>query len=208
MPVYIVLTCDNCNKSFKRLKSLDKERKKIGVTTTYCSRACSSRHYSKNHNMEVKCQKCNKVFFVAISRKKRTKKFYCSGCFGSKTSLVCKTCSKPYDVYDSVIEFNSGSSYCSRECFGIGNRKPWNTVKRSNLKSRWLLEFGEKSLVCTRCGHDKPYNIHLHHKMYVKNGGITDPSNLEPLCRNCHGTEHYENGEDLDFGEKQHYKKL
>lgn len=71
------------------------------------------------------------------------------------------------------------------------------------IKTRWISEFGIETLICNRCGHDKHYNIQLHHKKYIVNGGETHPKNLEPLCRNCHGEEHYENGYDSDFGEKQ-----
>lgn len=59
------------------------------------------------------------------------------------------------------------------------------------LVKKWLLEFGEKSLTCTRCGYNKNQRlIVLHHKTYFNMGGDHDLDNLEPLCIRCHAEEH------------------
>lgn len=86
--------------------------------------------------------------------------------------------------------------YCSIICKALAQRKEWNNLGRRQLKQRYMKEFGIQSLKCVRCGHDKIYNIEIHHKIYCVNGGDNNPTNLEPLCCNCHGIEHYEHGKD------------
>jgi 5-methylcytosine-specific restriction endonuclease McrA len=75
--------------------------------------------------------------------------------------------------------------------------KPMKELDRAGLRRKWINDLGEESLFCYRCGYDENIKcIHIHHVIYVCNGGTNDPSNLEPLCLNCHTDEHTKNGPD------------
>lgn len=139
------------------------------------------------------CSVCGRNYDKPHPERKSIKS-YCPDCRGHST-VVCTVCKKEFNCWNSKLRKDS-NRVCSIKCKSIVQRIPWELLTRGMLKQRWLKEMG--SLKCTRCGHDKPFNIEIHHKIYVKNGGTHNPTNLEPLCRNCHGTEHYENGKDED----------
>ena len=96
-----------------------------------------------------------------------------------------------------MVKFPSGEPLkkicCSKKCRDIALRVDWNELTRGMLKQRWQKEFGKEDLYCRRCNYKNIYNIVIHHKQYVINGGDNNPNNLEPLCLNCHGEEHYNN---------------
>lgn len=139
------------------------------------------------------CSVCGQEFEKKSSY--QGKKAYCPDCRGSE-EYICHVCGDSFKVYKSRVRFTGPPTCCSNECRRIWIRKPWEETSRQGLKLKWIREFGEETLVCNRCGHDKPYNIELHHIVYKQEGGSNDPGNLEPLCLNCHGVEHYENGPD------------
>ena len=122
-------------------------------------------------------------------KQNKIKKFYCNDCRGVVT-LVCPICKKTFKKWKSQT-VGKKNIFCSVKCKALSQKREWNELSRRNLKKRWISEFGEESLLCNRCGHDKRYNIELHHIVYVCNGGTHVPENLELLCKNCHGTEHY-----------------
>ena len=164
----------------------------------YCSKACFNNYRSDQTAILVNCSVCGAEVRRYRRLPNKTGRYYCKKCRGM-TKMICANadCRKPmtrsnHDVRKYI------NLYCSSKCKHIGERKQWNDVPRSNLKTRYIAVFGIESIICNRCGYSKSYNIQIHHKIYVSKGGSNHPDNLEPLCRNCHGEEHYENGDDYD----------
>lgn len=162
----------------------------------YCSKECFSK-YREKRIIFVQCAVCGKTLRRYKRSKSNTGKYYCNSCRGTVT-VYCAICGEQmkrskYDTRKYKI------LYCSEKCRAIGSRKDWNAISKGMLKYHWTMIFGEKSLVCKRCGYDKSYNVQLHHKKYIMNDGDNHPENLEPLCRNCHGEEHYKHGKDSDI---------
>lgn len=141
----------------------------------------------------VFCKTCNK----SMERPRYKSRGYrptCPDCRGKSVDLVCCVCGKSFRRWKSqMVDFFKKLPYkrntCSLKCKNISLRIAWNDLTRSMLKQRWMKEFGQ--LVCSNCGHSKSFNLIIHHKKPVSEGGTNDPSNLEPLCRNCHGEKHY-----------------
>ena len=191
----ISFKCAGCKKlASKRPK--DFNRTKRNGFKHYCTRACFDNHVRKRR-ISVHCKVCHQKMVRPKSLKSKTGRYFCGKCRGT-IHVPCATCSKNVlrtksdtRIYDKL--------YCSTKCSGVGRRKDWDDLPLAQLRHHWIAIFGKESLVCNRCGYDKPYNIQLHHKKYVCKGGSNQPSNLEPLCRNCHGEEHYERGNDSDF---------
>lgn len=153
----------------------------------------SKKERKKQPLIETECCKCHKKISKG-SNSIRNKNF-CDDCHGS-VILICPVCKNEFNKWKSQL-MSYGQKpqniFCSMKCKALSQRKDWNKLSRKSLKQRYIKEFGEESMYCRRCGYNKNlYNINLHHKVYVINGGDNDPDNLEPLCLNCHGDEHYE----------------
>lgn len=194
MPTYKQITCANCNNTVNRTLSQYNQSLRQGAVNFYCSKDCFVAH--KSNKVSISCSVCSVEYKVTLS-KSQPKKHYCKDCMGKKVEIICCICSKKVIRYSSTLRNyvtrNSPSkNYCSTKCKNIGSRVPWNQLTRSMLKQRWCSEFGESDLYCRRCGHNKKFNIVIHHKKYITNGGDNNPKNLEPLCLNCHGEEHYQ----------------
>lgn len=143
---------------------------------------------------EVCCSVCDKNYVPKFQQAMPSLKYFCPDCRGM--SLIdCSVCHKKFKQRNAAIR-NRKNLCCSVKCKSVLQRKDWNDLSRNALKQRWIKEFGEDKFKCNRCGHDKIYNMVLHHIKYVKNGGTNAPENLEPLCLNCHGIEHFEKGND------------
>lgn len=176
-------TCEYCKLEFK---------KRSNSPNKFCSRKCFMDSVKKKH--EVICSVCDKKYTPKNRQTSPSIKHFCPDCRGM--SLVeCSVCSKEFKVRNSSTRARK-NTWCSVNCKAIGQRKDWNNLTRNMLKQRYKKELG--NLVCRRCGHDKEFNIVIHHKRYVRNGGDNMPENLEPLCLNCYGIEHYQHGKDND----------
>lgn len=144
---------------------------------------------------EVECHVCHINYVPANKQSTPSIRYTCPDC-REKVSLICPVCDVKFERHKSRLRQRK-TLCCSVKCKGLFQRKDWNDLSRNNLKQRWVNEFGVENFVCKRCGHDKAYNIALHHIKYVSQGGDNSPENLEPLCLNCHGIEHYGRGKDL-----------
>lgn len=192
MATLVDCKCHRCGIEFKRELGEYNHNKGILKAPQYdfCSPECFIAFRQKD-NIIVKCEICGKDIVKTPSKYKqnKSKKFYCNDCRCS-VNMICPICGKTFKKWKSQVK-GKKNVFCSKECKAISQRKDWNDLDRGYVKNRWIRDFGEDSLVCNRCGHDKIYNIELHHIIYVCNGGTHDIENLEPLCKNCHGTEHY-----------------
>lgn len=74
-----------------------------------------------------------------------------------------------------------------------------NTIRR--LTKKVLLSAGRDIIKCERCGYVDYFKEELprHHK--DRNRSNNDPTNLEVLCRTCHGAEHFNDRERNEKGQ-------
>lgn len=184
----ISLTCATCRTKFSRgLTNYRSENK-----AHFCSRTCYHAH--RTTKRKIKCATCQKLFMPNRVLAMRSKRNYCPLC-RMPVACICPVCGEKFVQRPSRIRKRK-RLFCSTKCKATGQRKDWALLSRSMLKQRWVKEFGRGSLVCCRCGHDRVFNVIIHHKQYVSKGGTNAVENLEPLCLNCHGIEHYEHGHD------------
>lgn len=179
-----VCNCSFCDKEFI------KKNNKIW-NNVYCGKECFLK--AKKNKKEQTCSVCN-ILYMPKNSKNKSIINTCPSC-REKVNLNCPVCNKSFQRHKARIRTRK-TLCCSHECKSIHQRKDWNDLSRNNLKQRWIKEFGIENFVCKRCSHNEIFNIVLHHIIYVKNGGKNTPDNLEPLCLNCHGIEHYKNGKD------------
>ena len=199
MTTTLKLTCACCDEPFEKAlgeynRSRNSRRKPGSKWRDFCSQECF--RYFHGSKEDVECSVCGAVEQRTASQREQRKRFFCKNCRRS-VKVPCSACGKELTRWASKVR-GKKNVYCDRQCKAKGQRVPWNDLTLGMLKQRWVKEFGEAALVCNRCGHDKGYNIRMHHIQYVSDGGDNEPANLEPLCRNCHGIEHYENGADTD----------
>ncbi len=161
----VSVSCHYCKKDFL-VKNWMRDQKKRGK---YCSRSCSSKavgvlntEKAKNNYITLQCAHCKKDF-------KRRK---------------YKTNTSKHGIY-----------FCNKTCKGEAQRlggckeilPPHYGTGRVNYREKALREFDHK---CGRCGYNKCLSVlEVHH--IDRNRDNNDVSNLELLCRNCHGEEHY-----------------
>ncbi len=148
-----------------------------------------SEDYKRHPN--TKCAVCGILIYrrpVQILASKG--RAYCSqACYG-------KSCRKeePCTVCGTLILASANKKTCSRACAnthraGIRYKinSPRDKVKNQKaLKIRLLNVRGKK---CERCGYNKYEVLVVHHKDRNRNHNELD--NLELICPNCHGEEHY-----------------
>ena len=199
MATVLRLICAWCDEPFEKglgeyNRSRNSRRKPGNIWRDFCSRECF--RYFVGNKEPVPCSVCGTSVLRRASARKKRKTFFCKSCRKSVT-VPCSACGENITRWASQVR-GKKNVYCNKQCKAIGQRVPWDELSRGMLKHRWAREFGEESLVCNRCGHDRLFNIVMHHRKYRVNGGDNQPENLEPLCRNCHGIEHYENGVDPD----------
>jgi len=182
--------CSGCNKTFSKSENRIQTWLKRRNQRHFCSKKCRRELTVKTHT--VGCSVCKNYFIKVGMPTDRIKNHYCPNCRG-KVEFKCCICGKSYKRYKSAIRFRKRKkNYCSKQCKNVGQRMDWGVItNRASLRLKWVRQFGKAALICVRCKYDKPYNIELHHKIYVVDGGSNNPDNLELLCKNCHGEEHY-----------------
>lgn len=67
------------------------------------------------------------------------------------------------------------------------HNRPHDKVK--NLRSLKLRLLGVRGEKCERCDYDKREILVVHHKDRNRKNNVLE--NLELICPNCHGEEHY-----------------
>ena len=98
----------------------------------------------------------------------------------------------------TLILASANKKTCSRACANksrVGNlykigRPSKDKVKDQRMLKRRLIE--ERGHECERCGYEKTEILNVHHKN--RDRSHNDLSNLELICPNCHGEEHYLEG--------------
>lgn len=119
-------------------------------------------------------------------------RYFCSrDCYNTsrpKGVKLCPVCNDPLPTKNCIT--------CSRRCANMNRRgisykigQPRNNKKIiDDLKKKLFILRGPK---CERCPHDNLNVLQAHHIIPVHKGGKDEISNLEILCPNCHGAEHY-----------------
>lgn len=87
-----------------------------------------------------------------------------------------------YPIYDKT----HGHIYGKQEPDGNqGGSKPTTKRSVSETKKKWVAS--NQNWTCVRCQQKLPAWFEVDHKVRLEYGGTNDVSNLEALCRDCHG---------------------
>ena len=62
-----------------------------------------------------------------------------------------------------------------------------NSVKRSVSETKKKYIASQQNWMCGKCGKQLPAWFEVDHKVRLEHGGDNHISNLEALCRDCHG---------------------
>ena len=62
-----------------------------------------------------------------------------------------------------------------------------NTTKRSVSETKKKYVASQQQWKCRKCGSQLDASFEVNHKIALHSGGSNHVSNLEALCRNCHG---------------------
>ena len=156
---------------------------------------------------KIVCEECGKEHFVRIRKNRHGQNFrFCSGqCATSnrfkdtRRNLICAWCKTPFVKHDSKLQNSkSGLFFCCRKCKdeaqklgGIKEIQPphFGTASPLHTYRRIFVDNGGE-FKCKRCGYDEFENcVEVHHIDHNRENN--HPSNLMPLCCNCHNAYHY-----------------
>jgi len=153
------------------------------------------------------CANCRAVFEAALREHKRGNGRFCSmhcNAVNAARSRVrpsvivrCATCDAELRRPPSrVRNARSPVFFCSKSC---KTRFQWTTERRPHHYTTGIPTYRERALAayparCSRCGWERlPAILEVHHRDRDRENNAVD--NLEILCRNCHGEEHYRHGD-------------
>lgn len=74
-----------------------------------------------------------------------------------------------------------------------------STLNKKTVERRRAQVFCKDACEC--CGIDDPRVLVVHHKIPLAKGGLTEESNMETLCCNCHALAHWELSQPRDIAE-------
>ena len=72
-------------------------------------------------------------------------------------------------------------------------RSGGNSTKRSVSETKKKYVASQQNWKCAKCGQQLAASFEVNHKMDLQFGGTNHVSNLEALCRNCHGEKTMQN---------------
>ena len=149
----------------------------------------------------VRCQICDKAFYIKPNRLARGWGKYCSNqCkhIGKKNGkqIACTVCGQlTYKVPKDIARSRSGKLFCSKSCQTIWrNSKVYIGDKHPNWKSgetayRGILKRTGSAQICARCLTNDTRLLAVHHR--DRNRQNNNPANLLWLCHNCHHLVHH-----------------
>ena len=198
------LTCAWCGKDFDRALYQHEKALKRGITTAYCSRACSSAHHAvKNAKM---CAHCGKP--MPGKRNNRYCSPECRTLANPRKVLrdrACEWCEMPFHPVHSKVRF------CSRTCASAAHSVRMRGKGNSNYKTgtsyaKWYAEmrpliFERDMYRCVVCQAEAQMEtvtwkgqlidrttLVVHH--IDDNPANNTPENLITLCKTCHAVHH------------------
>lgn len=146
--------------------------------------------YKRNPN--ANCFVCKKsVYRRPVQLQASQGRAFCGmNCYG-----VSQRKEKPCVVCGIAILASKHARTCSRACsnkyragikYKIGRPLKDKVKNQRSLKIRLISQRGSR---CERCEYKKVEILHVHHKDRNRNNNSL--GNLELICPNCHGEEHY-----------------
>ena len=111
---------------------------------------------------------------------------------GRSVAVKCEKCKEPVNKIYTIIQDSNygdyrtwvGKSVCSNCIDDMEVNEADFEVKEENPD---LLQASQKK--CAKCGNQLNASFEVNHKVPLHAGGNNHVSNLEALCRNCHGEE-------------------
>jgi YHS domain-containing protein len=152
----------------------------------------------------ISCDVCGNLFEkenkkINESIKKGWNNFCSNQCYrdGRKNGVLleCVYCGKPvWRTQSQLKRSKSGNVFCNRGCATSFNNTYYkskennpNYIDGSSSYRKLALEHYEAK--CKYCGYDVVQVVQIHH--IDGNRENNDLSNLEVVCRNCHGEIHF-----------------
>lgn len=187
--------CSCCGKEFLVYNNRIKSKK---TDDLFCSHECYD-EFRKKRVMSV-CECCGKEFEVKESVKNKGYARFCS--WECRTNIlvgkehpsftgseeVCLNCGKSFLVKKSQKDKGAGK-YCSLECkyeadriFEQNGGKFYSLAIWREIRKKC---YERDNNSCTQCGSSE--NLHAHHIIPRRAGGVDELENLVTLCAKCHG---------------------
>lgn len=172
------IICTVCQQKF--IKSIN--RKQI-----YCSKQCYEKHKNSKRKKK-KCKLCNNTM--------QSQSKICRQCFLIKIKSYCQKCGKNYSSKNSkycenckIKKIVGGFDYTLKDAtYTLHHKSSAYALVRTRARAI-ASKLGWNS--CKICGYNK--HIEVAHIKSISSFGedtlvsiINDPSNLVPLCPNCH----------------------
>ena len=180
--------CKNCDKEFEKFTSQIKKTK-----NNFCSRSCSASYNNigiqRNKPIELKCKRCNIIYF---HKRFINTRIFCNECFNAIKN------NEFTNLLSEQIKSLTLKHY--REKLSVkGKHNSWLNVHVRNFNRSWNKHLLSKP--CQVCGYSK--HVELCHRKPISSydenttlGEINNESNILVLCPNHHWE--YDNG-DLDI---------
>lgn len=150
---------------------------------------------------QVRCEVCNKEFYIKPSHQKRGWGKFCSIKCRTKAQfkgkvVKCFNCGE--NIYRSLSQLKkskSGKYFCTKSCQTHWRNKYFVEEKHANWRNgirtyRKILERSGKVPYCVLCNNKDKRILTAHHKDRNRNNNKL--SNLVWLCLNCHYLVHHD----------------
>lgn len=147
------------------------------------------------------CENCSQKFLRRINENPK-RRFCCSKCYYSsvrkqRIEVCCSNCQKGFKLpFSRLKNSKHGVHFCSRQCKDFAQSLKGNCamIRPSHYGTSQGREV-YKNLIkntanpcCVGCKESRPYLLCVHH--IDGNHANNLQTNLEIVCRNCHGLRH------------------
>jgi Zn finger protein HypA/HybF involved in hydrogenase expression len=166
-----------------------------------------------SHTVHMKCECCNKEFYVKDSFYDLKRRFCSRSCANTaeprrikkvKSKFVCIQCNNEF-ISRSPAHSNK---YCSNDCYVTYRKKQaLEKFKKGDILDRNQIRKIISDIAgynCIKCGisewNKKPITLQVNH--IDGNPGNNIPSNLELICPNCHSQTDTFGGKNKGYGRK------
>ncbi len=179
--VFFVLNAYYDNVFFDRLKSY----KKYGKMATYFFIGLSMYLIIKkdpNHSKNMLAQASEFVRFMPIDRTASNMLMPIlnfTGTSGANTAYPTYNSNYQQHMYQRPPQYNGQQERIMKS----GKKSSKRSV--SETKKKWVAS--NQNWSCTHCKQKLPAWFEVDHKIRLEYGGTNEVSNLEALCRDCHG---------------------
>lgn len=186
----ITLNCKQCSKEFTLTAAVFRSREKQGRPPTYCSIECA--RAKPELSAQVACAHCAAVITKKLCRVKE-KNFCNKVCMGKSRANNGPWSATPdvevrREYFRAWIEKNREAVNSRSRAWNKANRA-YKNFSQQKRRAAGVMTYDQwKAMIdaagsCNSCGTTERLEVdHIHP---VSLGGLTEPGNLQVLCRTC-----------------------